>query len=280
MKNEIPIVAVVGALACVALPLDCTIFNIANASGGSVIVEDGAISRPCSLPDDGDEVDPLCFGGQSEGTTTDAFGEPGSSEDSGVANEPEEPGVANEPEEPGVANEPEEPEEPGVTSEPEEFGESGVPDTETDTEADSKVDTEADLIAIVGENGTNVHMEGTIKTEAAYQAEMSEDSQGQGSETEVSIPDSDSDTVTSIPDSETEIETGSATDSDLETETNIPDLDSETEVGIPDLGKETGSQPNWTAIISIALASVAGLVGWFFLFFGKHKSKERKEEKE
>ena len=54
----------------------------------------------------------------------------------------------------------------------------------------------------------------------------------------------------------------------------------EQEVGIPDLGKETGGQPNWTAIILISLASVAGLVGWFFLIFGKNKFKKRKEGKE
>ncbi len=53
-----------------------------------------------------------------------------------------------------------------------------------------------------------------------------------------------------------------------------------TGVVVPDLGERTESQPNWAAIIFIILASVAGLVGWLFLFFGKHKSKERKEEKE
>lgn len=51
-------------------------------------------------------------------------------------------------------------------------------------------------------------------------------------------------------------------------------------VGIPDLGKETGSQLNWTAIFAIGVASVVGLVGGIFLFFGKYQSKRRKEKKE
>ncbi len=57
-------------------------------------------------------------------------------------------------------------------------------------------------------------------------------------------------------------------------------LNAETEVGIPNLGKEAENQPNWAAIILISLASVAGLVGWFFLFFGKYQLKRRKEKKE
>lgn len=51
-------------------------------------------------------------------------------------------------------------------------------------------------------------------------------------------------------------------------------------MGIPDLGKEAGNQPNWAAIVVIVTASIAGLVGWFTLFFGKHQLKRRKERKE
>lgn len=54
----------------------------------------------------------------------------------------------------------------------------------------------------------------------------------------------------------------------------------EQEVGIPDLGKETETQPNWIAIFAICAASIAGLVSWFFLFFGKHHLIKRKEKKE
>ena len=57
-------------------------------------------------------------------------------------------------------------------------------------------------------------------------------------------------------------------------------LNADQDVGVPNLGKEPDNQPNWIAIMTICLASVAGLVGWVFLFFGKSKRNKRKETKE
>lgn len=58
------------------------------------------------------------------------------------------------------------------------------------------------------------------------------------------------------------------------------EFNADQDVGVPNLGKEPDNQPNWIAIMTICLASVAGLVGWVFLFFGKSKRNKRKETKE
>ena len=55
-----------------------------------------------------------------------------------------------------------------------------------------------------------------------------------------------------------------------------------TEVDVPNLGRETDNKAGSVATAIAVISAVgAGLVaGWWLLFFGKHKSKERKEGKE
>ena len=52
-------------------------------------------------------------------------------------------------------------------------------------------------------------------------------------------------------------------------------------IEVPELGQETDKKSG--IIVSLALIIGVGaalLAAWWFLFFGKHKSKEREEEKE
>ena len=55
-----------------------------------------------------------------------------------------------------------------------------------------------------------------------------------------------------------------------------------TEVDVPNLGRKTDNKAGKIAMATIAILAIGtGLVaGWWFLFFGKRKSKERKEGKE
>ena len=55
-----------------------------------------------------------------------------------------------------------------------------------------------------------------------------------------------------------------------------------TEVDVPNLGRETDNKAGSVATAIAVISAVgAGLVaGWWLLFFGKHKSKERKEANE
>ena len=54
----------------------------------------------------------------------------------------------------------------------------------------------------------------------------------------------------------------------------------ESEVGVPGLGKEEESGVNWAAAAAIVGMAAAGLVGWWFLFFGRYKfNNKRKENK-
>ena len=57
--------------------------------------------------------------------------------------------------------------------------------------------------------------------------------------------------------------------------------DKQSEVEVPELGQETGKKPNIAVSIAIIAGVGAALVAaWWFLFLGKHKSKEEKEGKE
>ncbi len=54
-----------------------------------------------------------------------------------------------------------------------------------------------------------------------------------------------------------------------------------TEVEVPDLGQGADKKPNFAASVAVVLGAGAVLTAaWWFLLFGRHKSKERKEGKE
>ena len=50
---------------------------------------------------------------------------------------------------------------------------------------------------------------------------------------------------------------------------------------VPDLGQGADKQPNIAVSVAVVLGAGAVLTAaWWFLLFGRHKSKERKEGKE
>lgn len=190
-----------------------------------------------------------------------------------VESEPEpEPELEPEPEPEPVVSEPEsEPELEQVVSEPESEPEPMVleePELVTETEIETEIEPE---------------MKPQAEPEVVLAGVMGNGEKKNGDEREIvmtEVTEATGVTTETVEEAET-VETTGVMETTETTETVKAEMNDETEVEVPDLGQGTEKKPNIAASIAIVLGvGVALLVAWWFLLFGKHKSKERKEGKE
>ncbi|MBQ3436714.1 hypothetical protein IJG26_02070 [Candidatus Saccharibacteria bacterium] len=203
--------------------------------------------------------------------------EPDPVEPEPVEPEPVEPEpVEPEPVEPEPEPEPVEPDpvEPEPEPEPTEFPEpSELSDPPDSSVAEIVLAGVKDIIPESSDIATEGNSEKNAKNEG-HEVIMSETTGVVGSTETMTVESNEDTSALGL-----EKQTGAVMEKEIaKTESSSQDR---TEVEVPDLGQGADKKPNFAASVAVVLGAGAVLTAaWWFLLFGRHKSKERKEGKE